>query len=987
MTDTNRSFQHYEVLRRDDGTPWELGRGAMGITYKAFDVNLCCEVALKVVNSALLDHPDARERFVREARAAAALRHRNVASVYHLGNDGEHFFYAMEFIDGETLDALVRRQGPLPVHVVLRMLGQVSRALVAADRQQLVHRDLKPTNLMVVHEDADEDMTIKVIDFGLARPAMGAETSAQVTLGGFVGTPQYASPEQLEEQGLDARSDIYSLGVTAWYLLTGQPPFTGSLASVCQQQLGKSPPWEALPSGVPECVHDLLAHMLEKNPTKRPPNARVLRDEIEECLRNVPTKTWVLPPLGPVVRSDGERSTVKTRSIKTSGENAETLANGRYTLLQLLEEGHGTRVYQASDAQTGASLVTLRTLPYQLTRGTRGQVALSDEIRLIQAADHPHLVRILSLEPASDTTPAFLVEEPLVGFSLRDLLAARHGSLSADDTLPLLEQAAAAADHATSRRLDQLDFALHHLRVHFPFSDPTVEPFDSRTFLTLPMERWPEWNLKVHPFRVERDSLEHHTWAGDVTLVPGAVPARADPAEGGQTGPGQPVRHLANLAYELLGGAPSGGLRATGGVKSGSLATLNEAGNTVLTRALSEPGSFANCHDFFRAMSTVGEHPRRRLPAISAPEPAMRSAEIPAGSISVPAPLTPMPVTTLRNLSRTGPASPIAPVPRAAMVVVPKNESVAPFFRPPGTVGDHDEVEGSAWERLSMVGGEPARPGRWLLGGTAAALLFAAAFAGVLALLLRAGPTRGTRAEQTISTPKPRFSPPLTEMRPIPAASAQLAAVTLATPPTRPPEALPRVTVRDVKEPSASFRESPSTVPATAGPPADAQPSPTPEKLVTVQLDSVPPGAEVRLRGQLLGVTPFDVPLPPGDHQMVTSYHGWPETRKTIHLNSGQTRVSVEIPLMPPGLIPLNGPANTPHNGRISPPNPSLERRAQPTAPVRIEPAVPIVPSPDSSATPVRRPLPLEPFERETTRPETHRAASPAPSVSDDDDD
>ena len=111
--DPARSFQHYEILRRADGSAWELGRGTMGITYKAFDVNLCCEVALKVVNAALLDAPNARERFVREARAAAALRHRNVASVYHLGNDGERFFYAMEFIDGETLDALVRRKGPL----------------------------------------------------------------------------------------------------------------------------------------------------------------------------------------------------------------------------------------------------------------------------------------------------------------------------------------------------------------------------------------------------------------------------------------------------------------------------------------------------------------------------------------------------------------------------------------------------------------------------------------------------------------------------------------------------------------------------------------------------------------------------------------------------------------------------------------------------------------------------------------------------------
>ncbi len=166
-----RSFQHYQVLRREDGSPWELGRGTMGITYKALDTNLRSEVALKVVNSALIDHPNARERFVREARAAAALRHRNVASVYHLGNDGEHFFYAMEFIDGETLDALVRRQGSAAGrHGSCALILQVARALAAAARQKLVHRDIKPANLMVVHEDADEHMVVKVIDFGLARP-------------------------------------------------------------------------------------------------------------------------------------------------------------------------------------------------------------------------------------------------------------------------------------------------------------------------------------------------------------------------------------------------------------------------------------------------------------------------------------------------------------------------------------------------------------------------------------------------------------------------------------------------------------------------------------------------------------------------------------------------------------------------------------------------------------------------------------------------
>ena len=112
MADAER-YQHYEVLRRGDGSLWELGRGAMGITYKAFDTNLRCPVALKVINNAYLNSDVARQRFLREARAAAALRHQNVASVFHLGTDHESYFYAMEFIDGETVDAYMKRTGPL----------------------------------------------------------------------------------------------------------------------------------------------------------------------------------------------------------------------------------------------------------------------------------------------------------------------------------------------------------------------------------------------------------------------------------------------------------------------------------------------------------------------------------------------------------------------------------------------------------------------------------------------------------------------------------------------------------------------------------------------------------------------------------------------------------------------------------------------------------------------------------------------------------
>jgi len=170
-------FEHYQLLKNPDGSFAELGRGAMGITYKAFDTSLRCNVALKVISGTLLEDEKVAERFLREARSAAQLRHRNVASVFHLGKHGNRYFYAMEFIDGETVDALVKRNGPLECLFALDIAQQVASALIAAEKQHLVHRDIKPSNLMLVQE-GDGEVLVKVIDFGLARSAVMQSTTA-----------------------------------------------------------------------------------------------------------------------------------------------------------------------------------------------------------------------------------------------------------------------------------------------------------------------------------------------------------------------------------------------------------------------------------------------------------------------------------------------------------------------------------------------------------------------------------------------------------------------------------------------------------------------------------------------------------------------------------------------------------------------------------------------------------------------------------------
>jgi tetratricopeptide (TPR) repeat protein len=267
-TQSQIRFDHFE-LELFNGEPIELGRGAMGVTYRAIDINLGSPVALKVVNARYLGEEQMQHRFVAEARAAAALRHPNVASVFHLGKSGEDYFYVMELVEGEPLDRVLRFRGPLEVGLALEIAEQAAAGLSAAYRRGVVHRDIKPANLMAVFGEEGK-VTVKVIDFGLAKTLRlpGLESN-DYDPGVFYGTPHFASPEQCAGKETDIRSDLYSLGVTLWSLLTGRVPFEGSLHDVVQQQQFARPPFEQL-EHIPQPVVGLLGRLMEKDPARRP---------------------------------------------------------------------------------------------------------------------------------------------------------------------------------------------------------------------------------------------------------------------------------------------------------------------------------------------------------------------------------------------------------------------------------------------------------------------------------------------------------------------------------------------------------------------------------------------------------------------------------------------------------------------------------------------------------------------------------------------
>jgi serine/threonine protein kinase len=260
-------LEHYEILTREDGTPFELGRGAMGVTYKAVDVNLRCTVTLKVISAEFVGDESARRRFVREARAAASVRHPNVASVFHLGKSGDTYFYAMEFVDGEPLGRLMRRSNKLEVKLALEIATRVAGGLAAIHEQNLVHRDIKPSNVMVKLKG--DSLIAKIIDLGLAKGVAESQSKTAVSIpGSFAGTPAFASPEQFAGLSIDIRSDLYSLGITLWQMLTGKAPFRGTPGEVMYQHQRAPLPIDQL-ERVSQPVVVLLEGLLEKDPAQR----------------------------------------------------------------------------------------------------------------------------------------------------------------------------------------------------------------------------------------------------------------------------------------------------------------------------------------------------------------------------------------------------------------------------------------------------------------------------------------------------------------------------------------------------------------------------------------------------------------------------------------------------------------------------------------------------------------------------------------------
>jgi serine/threonine-protein kinase len=273
-----RSVGRYRLKRR-------LGGGGMGEVWEAYNAVIRQNVAVKILKPELALSQPTVARFEREVRATAVLRHPNTVRIFDYGSTPDGlWYYAMELLEGETLLAAVQREEQLDPNRTIRIMEQVVRALGEAHSLGVIHRDLKPENLFLSTMGGEVDF-VKILDFGIAK-LTSAEGATSLTMeGSMMGTPLFMSPEQIQGAGVDARSDIYSLGAVLYFMLTGQPPFGGDVATVLLGHLHGTPGAPSTLSRVPlpAGLDDLVLRCLEKSPARRFASVGELAGALAAC--------------------------------------------------------------------------------------------------------------------------------------------------------------------------------------------------------------------------------------------------------------------------------------------------------------------------------------------------------------------------------------------------------------------------------------------------------------------------------------------------------------------------------------------------------------------------------------------------------------------------------------------------------------------------------------------------------------------------------
>lgn len=495
----------------------ELGRGAMGVVYKAQDTKLQRTVVLKFLSSELAHEERARQRFIREARAAAALDHPNICTVYEIESDYEQPFIAMTYLRGETLQQLLERQGRLAVKQAVDIAGQIAQGLQHAHAQGVIHRDIKPANIIV-----DENGRVKITDFGMAKLLGGTKLTEVSTV---LGTMAYMSPEQARGEQVDHRADIWALGVLLYEMITGVLPFPDEYEqAMLYALLHEEPePVTALRPGIPSEIERLITRAMAKSQEQRYQSINAVIDDLKTIAASE--------------NIDGDSASPSTdqiaRAQPESSARIEGTQIGAYKVIRKLGSGGMGDVYLATRSdQQFRQRVALKVLK----RGMDSEEVLRrfrGERQILASLDHPNIARVLDGGLTHDGRPYFVlsyIEDALPIDKYCD-----HYKLSIAERLRMFREVCSAVQYAHQNLVIHRDLKPSNILV-------------SR-----------KGEIKLVDFGIAKllnPELYNVTLAVTLTEIQAMTPEYASPEQlqGGQITTASDVYALGVLLYELLTG-------------------------------------------------------------------------------------------------------------------------------------------------------------------------------------------------------------------------------------------------------------------------------------------------------------------------------------------------------------------------------------------------------------------------------------------------
>ncbi len=421
--------ERYEILK-------SLGEGGMGAVYKARDHELDRMVAVKVIRPELAGHPDILRRFKQELILARQVTHKNVVRIFDLGTADGRKFITMDFVEGRDLKSVLNERGKLPAVEAVPIAQQICRGLEAAHVEGVVHRDLKPQNIMV-----DDAGRVWLMDFGLAR---SMELSGLTRTGVLMGTPDYMSPEQARAEKVDARSDLFSLGIIFFEMLTGRLPFQADtlMAKLLQRVQQRAVAVTEIDPTIPAGVSAVVAKCLEPDVTKR---YQTIREILDDLLGD--TKT--IRPSGSSVGSLDASSTPSSAPSQASSISLTELGPGsqfgpRYRIESVIGEGGMGKVYKAHDSDLDRT-VALKLVRPELAKDASSLQRFKQELLLASRISHRNILRIHDLGDVEGVK--FISMAYVQGMDLHDLIA-KQGRLPTERAVNIAKQLAGALEAA-----------------------------------------------------------------------------------------------------------------------------------------------------------------------------------------------------------------------------------------------------------------------------------------------------------------------------------------------------------------------------------------------------------------------------------------------------------------------------------------------------------------------------------------------------------